>query len=63
MMFAYTGTVFGPSLFGGLASAFGFPKAYLVMGAAVLLGGIIGAFGRVGMDKRMNVEDSQYHPR
>jgi MFS family permease len=63
MMFAYLGTVLGPSLFGGLASAVGFPKAYLVMGAAVLLGGIIGAFGRVGMDKRMNVEDSQYHPR
>ena len=46
MMFAYTGTVFGPSLFGGLASAVGFSKAYLVMGAAVLLGGIVGAFGR-----------------
>ena len=48
MMFAYTGTVLGPSLFGGLASAVGFPKAYLVMGAAVLLGGIVGAFGRTG---------------
>ena len=48
MMFAYTGTVLGPSLFGGLASAVGFPKAYLVMGAAVLLGGLLGAFGRVG---------------
>lgn len=46
MMFAYLGTVLGPSLFGGLASAVGFPKAYLVMGAAVLLGGIVGAFGR-----------------
>ena len=46
MMFAYMGTVLGPSLFGGLASAVGFPKAYLVMGAAVLLGGILGAFGR-----------------
>jgi predicted MFS family arabinose efflux permease len=48
MMFAYMGTVFGPSLFGGLGSAVGFPKAYLVMGAAVLLGGILGAFGRAG---------------
>ena len=48
MMFAYMGTVLGPSLFGGLASAVGFPKAYLVMGAAVLLGGIVGAFGRTG---------------
>jgi MFS family permease len=48
MMFAYMGTLFGPSLFGGLASAVGFPKAYLVMGAAVLLAGIIGAFGRSG---------------
>jgi MFS family permease len=46
MMFAYMGTVLGPSLFGGLGSAVGFPKAYLVMGAAVLLGGILGAFGR-----------------
>jgi len=44
-MFAYIGTVLGPSLFGGLASAVGFPKAYLVMGVAVLLGGILGAFG------------------
>jgi predicted MFS family arabinose efflux permease len=48
MMFAYMGTVLGPSLFGGLASAVGFPKAYLVMGAAVLLGGIIGVFRRTG---------------
>jgi MFS family permease len=46
MMFAYTGTVFGPSLFGGMASAVGFPKAYLVMGAVVLLGGIVGTFRR-----------------
>jgi len=46
MMFAYMGTVLGPSLFGGLGSAVGFPKAYLVMGAAVLLGGILGTFGR-----------------
>jgi MFS family permease len=46
MMFAYMGTVLGPSLFGGLASAVGFPKAYRVMGVAVLLGGILGAFGR-----------------
>ena len=48
MMFAYTGTVLGPSLFGGLANAVGFSKAYLVMGAAVLLGGIVGAFGHAG---------------
>lgn len=48
MMFAYMGTVLGPSLFGRLASAVGFPKAYLVIGAAVLLGGIFGAFGRAG---------------
>jgi len=48
MMFAYMGTVLGPSLFGGLANAAGFSKAYLVMGAAVLLGGIIGAFGHLG---------------
>lgn len=48
MMFAYMGTILGPSLFGGLASAVGFSKAYLVMGAAVLLGGIVGAFGRTG---------------
>jgi MFS family permease len=48
MMFAYTGTVLGPTLFGGLASALGFPKAYLFMSSAVLLGGIIGAFGRTG---------------
>jgi MFS family permease len=48
MMFAYMGTVLGPSLFGGLGSAVGFPKAYLVMGAVVLLGGILGTFGRAG---------------
>jgi MFS family permease len=48
MMFAYMGTVLGPSLFGGLGSAVGFPKAYLVMSAAVLLGGMLGAFGRAG---------------
>jgi MFS family permease len=48
MMFAYMGTVLGPSLFGGLASAVGFPTAYLVMGAAVLLAGILGAFGPAG---------------
>ena len=48
MMFAYMGTVLGPTLFGGLASVVGFPKAYLVMGAIVLLGGIVGAFGRTG---------------
>lgn len=51
MMFAYMGTVLGPSLFGGLASAVGFPTAYLVMGAAVLLGGILGAFGRTGQSE------------
>ena len=54
MMFAYMGTVLGPSLFGGLASAVGFSKAYLVMGAAVLLGGLIGAFGRVGRSGYQN---------
>jgi MFS family permease len=48
MMFAYSGTVLGPTLFGGLASVVGFPKAYLVMGVAVLLGGIVGIFGRTG---------------
>jgi predicted MFS family arabinose efflux permease len=46
MMFAYMGTVLGPSLFGGLASAVGFSKAYLVMGAVVLLGGMLGTFER-----------------
>jgi MFS family permease len=49
MMFAYMGTVLGPSLFGGLAGSVGFPKAYLVMGAAVLLGGILGTFGRASL--------------
>ena len=48
MMFTYMGTVLGPSLFAGVASAVGFPKAYLVLGAAVLLVGIVGAFGRLG---------------
>jgi predicted MFS family arabinose efflux permease len=48
LMFTYMGTVLGPSLFARLASAAGFPKAYLVMGAAVLLAGILGAFGAVG---------------
>jgi MFS family permease len=48
LMFTYMGTVLGPSLFARLASAVGFPKAYLVMGAAVLLAGILGAFGRAG---------------
>lgn len=48
MMFAYMGTVLGPSLFGELGGAVGFPKAYLVMGAAVLLGGILGASGHAG---------------
>ncbi len=46
LMFTYLGIVLGPSLFGALASAVGFPKAYIVMGAAVLLGGMLGAFGR-----------------
>lgn len=53
MMFAYTGTVFGPLLFGGLASIIGFPKAYLVMGAAVLLGGLLGVFGRSGQTQEV----------
>lgn len=48
LMFTYMGTVFGPALFGRLASTLGFSKAYLVMGVAVLLGGIPGAFGRAG---------------
>jgi predicted MFS family arabinose efflux permease len=48
LMFTYLGIVLGPSLFGALASAVGFPKAYIVMGAAVLLGGILGAFRRAG---------------
>jgi sugar phosphate permease len=47
MMFAYMGTVLGPSLFAALASAVGFPNAYLVMGAAVVLAGLLGAFGGV----------------
>jgi len=45
MMFAYMGTVLGPSLFGALASVVGFPTAYLVMGGAVLLAGLVGASG------------------
>jgi hypothetical protein len=48
LMFTYMGTVLGPSLFARLASVAGFPRAYLVMGAAVLLAGMLGAFGRVG---------------
>jgi predicted MFS family arabinose efflux permease len=49
LMFTYLGIVLGPSLFGALASAVGFPKAYIVMGAAVLLGGILGvAFRHAG---------------
>jgi hypothetical protein len=47
-MFTYMGTVFGPSLFGRLASAAGFPKAYLVLGMAVLLAGVLGAFVGAG---------------
>jgi predicted MFS family arabinose efflux permease len=46
LMFTYLGIVLGPSLFGALAAAAGFPKAYIVMGAAVLLGGILGMFKR-----------------
>jgi predicted MFS family arabinose efflux permease len=46
LMFTYLGIVLGPSLFGALAANVGFPKAYIVMGAAVLLGGILGAFKR-----------------
>ena len=42
------GTVLGASLFARLASAAGFPKTYLVMGAAVLLAGVLGAFGAAG---------------
>lgn len=53
MMFAYMGTVLGPSLFAGLASAVGFPKAYLVMGAAVLLGGIVGTLGRASSEFKL----------
>jgi len=48
LMFTYMGTVLGPPLFGGLASAVGFAQAYHVMGAAVLLGGMLGVFGRAG---------------
>ena len=48
LMFTYMGTVFGPSLFGRLASAAGFPKAYLVLGIAVLLAGVLGAFVGAG---------------
>jgi hypothetical protein len=44
-VFTYLGTVLGPSLFSTLASAVGVPRAYLVMGTAVLLSGIVGAFG------------------
>ena len=46
LMFTYLGTVLGPSLFAWLASTAGFANAYLVMGTAVLLGGILGTFGR-----------------
>jgi predicted MFS family arabinose efflux permease len=46
LMFTYLGIVLGPSLFGALAAAVDFPKAYIVMAAAVLLGGILGAFKR-----------------
>ena len=46
LMFTYLGIVLGPSLFGALASATGFPTAYLVMAAAVLLGGMLGILRR-----------------
>jgi predicted MFS family arabinose efflux permease len=52
LMFTYLGIVLGPSLFGALASAVGFPKAYIVMGGAVLLGGILGAFKREGQSDK-----------
>lgn len=46
LMFTFLGIVLGPSLFGALVSSIGFPKAYIVMGVAVLLGGILGVFKR-----------------
>lgn len=46
LFFAYVGTVLGPSLFGTLARTVGFRGAYLLMAAAVLLSGMVGAFGR-----------------
>jgi predicted MFS family arabinose efflux permease len=46
LMFTYLGIVLGPSLFGALAAAAGFPNAYIVMGGAVLLGGVLGMFKR-----------------
>lgn len=52
LMFTYVGTVLGPSLFAGLASSVGYAKAYLVMGAAVLLGGVIGVFGTRGWGRQ-----------
>jgi len=52
LMFTYMGTVLGPSLFARLASAAGFPRAYLVLGAAVLLAGVLGAFGCKGRSDR-----------
>jgi hypothetical protein len=51
LMLTYMGTLLGPSLFARLASTVGFPKAYLAMGAAVLLAGILGAFGRAGRSR------------
>ena len=48
MMFAYVGTVFGPWLFGALASHFGFSTAYLIRAAAALFGGLTGMFGCTG---------------
>ena len=65
MMFAYMGTVLGPPLFGGLTSAVGLPKAFLVIGAAVLLGGMLGAFsGRPRRDaarRAINDHHKQQH--
>ncbi len=48
LVFAYVGTVLGPSLFSTLARGVGFPSAYLVMAVAVLLSGLVGAFGHAG---------------
>jgi predicted MFS family arabinose efflux permease len=58
LMFTYLGIVLGPSLFGALASAVGFPKAYIVMGATVLLGGILGAFKPRGQSDNAQARQS-----
>jgi hypothetical protein len=52
------GIVLGPSLFGALASAVGFPKAYIVMGTTVLLGGILGAFKPRGQSDNAQARQS-----